>query len=157
HGYVFLCPTDATRLAPATPIVGYGRFRHEAACVDPSTFVAYLTEDQPDSALYRFVPSTKERPFEGRLQSLSVVGRPASDTSKEMNVARPVDVAWIDVDDPNPKDDTARHQARAKGAAILRRGEGIWLDGDDVFVCSTNGGPCSAGQIFRVSLGRGKM
>lgn len=156
HGYVFLCRTDVTRVAPPEKIEGYGRFRHEAACVDPTTCIAYLTEDQDDSAVYRFVPDAKETPFKGRLQALAVAGKPRLDTSRDLRTGRTVDVAWVNIDDPNPREDTVRRQAHAEGAALIRRGEGIWLEGDELFICSTSGGPRSAGQIFRLTLGRGK-
>jgi secreted PhoX family phosphatase len=151
-----LCGTDTSRVAPPKQIVGYGRFRHEAACVDPTTHVAYLTEDQDDSAVYRFVPDAKDVPFKGRLQALAVLGKPRFDTGRGLRVGQAVDVDWVDVNDPDPKTDTVRHQAQARGAALLRRGEGIWLEGDELFICSTSGGPRAAGQIFRVSLGRAK-
>jgi secreted PhoX family phosphatase len=154
HGYVFLCRTDASRVAPPERIAGYGRFRHEAACVDPATCVAYLTEDEDDGAVYRFVPDATDAPFKGRLQALAVPGKPRFDTSRAMPAGQTVDVVWVDVTDPDPKNDTVRHQAQARGAALLRRGEGIWLEGDELFICSTSGGPRSAGQVFRVSLGR---
>jgi hypothetical protein len=156
HGYVFLCRTDAARVAPAEPIRGYGRYRHEAACVDPSTLIAYLTEDQDDSSVYRFVPDAAGAPFVGRLQGLSVAGRPRFDTSKQLRVGETVDVGWVDVVEPDPRTDSVRHQAQARGAAVVRRGEGIWLEGDDVYICSTSGGPRSAGQVFRLTLGRGQ-
>jgi secreted PhoX family phosphatase len=156
HGYVFCCRTDAARVAPPRPIKGYGRYRHEAACIDPATLTAYLTEDQDDGCVYRFVPRSPGTPFEGRLQALTASGRPRLDTSRELRVGESVDVGWVDIDEPDPKKDTVRHQGRARGAAVVKRGEGIWLDGDDVFVCSTSGGPRSAGQIFRLSLGRGQ-
>ncbi len=156
HGYVFRCPTDARRVSQAEPIKGYGRYRHEAACVDPTTFVAYLTEDQDDSCVYRFVPSSMDTPFDGRLEAMLLGGRARVDTSRELRVGAPIDVTWVGIDEPDPKKDTVRHQGHAKGAAILKRGEGIWLEGDDVFICSTSGGPRSAGQIFRLTLGRGR-
>ena len=156
HGYVFRCRTDATRVAPAEPIKAYGRYRHEAACVDPSTLTAYLTEDQEDGCVYRFVPNSAATPFQGRLQAMAIANRPRCDTSRDIHVAETVEVAWVDIDEPDPKKDTVRHQGRANGAAIVKRGEGIWLEGDDVYICSTSGGPRSAGQIFRLSLGRVK-
>ena len=155
HGYVFRCRTDAARVAPAEPIKAYGRYRHEAACVDPSTSTAYLTEDQDDSCLYRFVPRAAETPFVGTLQAKAIEGRARLDTSRDVRVGQSLDVTWVAIDEPDPKRDTVRHQGRAKGAALVKRGEGIWLEGDDVFICSTTGGPRSAGQIFRLSLGRG--
>jgi secreted PhoX family phosphatase len=156
HGYVFRCRTDAARVARAEPIKGYGRYRHEAACVDPATLVAYLTEDQDDGCVYRFVPGSLEKPFEGRLQAMALGGRPRVDTSRELSLFDPIDVTWVDIDEPDPRKDTVRYQGHGRGAALLKRGEGIWLEGDDVFICSTTGGPRSAGQIFRLTLGRGK-
>ncbi|HEX3595709.1 MAG TPA: alkaline phosphatase PhoX [Polyangiaceae bacterium] len=156
HGYVFRCRTDANRVAQAEPIKGYGRYRHEAACVDPATLVAYLTEDQDDGCVYRFVPSSLTAPFEGRLQAMSLGGRPRFDTSREMKVGETIDATWVDISEPDPKKDTVRHEGHGKGAAIVKRGEGIWFEGDDVFICSTTGGPRSAGQIFRLTLGRGR-
>jgi secreted PhoX family phosphatase len=152
HGYVFLCRTDAARVAPPTRIVGYGRFRHEAACVDPRTFIAYLTEDKDDSCLYRFVPVNGERPFEGKLQALAVADLPKLDLAAA-RLGQSFEVTWVDIDEPDSRDDTVRFQGRARGAAVLRRGEGIWLDGERVFICSTSGGPAGAGQIFRLDLG----
>jgi hypothetical protein len=155
HGYVFRCRTDAERVAPAEPIKGYGRYRHEAACVDPTTLVAYLTEDQDDGCLYRFVPSSLATPFAGRLQAMALGGRPRVNTSRELAVGQTLDATWVDIDDPDPAKDTVRHQGHAKGAATVKRGEGIWLEGNDIYVCSTTGGPREAGQIFRLTLGRG--
>lgn len=157
HGYVFLCRTDASRVARPERLTGYGRYRHEAACVDPRTFVAYLTEDKDDSAVYRFVPASMSTPFEGRLQALAVVGQPRLDTGRDLPVGKSVDVHWVDIEEPDPEGDTVRLQAHSRGAAIVRRGEGIWLSEDDVFICSTSGGPRAAGQIFKLTLGRGKM
>ncbi len=153
HGYVFLCRTDAARLAPPERIVGYGRYRHEAACVDPATLIAYLTEDKDDSCLYRFVPGARSEPFRGKLQAMTVVSHPRLDTSHGLRVGDSFDVGWVDIDEPDPKDDSVRKQGHARGAAIVKRGEGIWLDRGQVFVCSTSGGPRSAGQIFRLTLG----
>jgi secreted PhoX family phosphatase len=57
HGYVFEVgaePGDSS----AAPIVGMGRFVHEAVAVDPATGTVYLTEDNRNaSALYRYVPA----------------------------------------------------------------------------------------------------
>ena len=74
HGYTFVCPVDATSVTTPQRIVGYGHFRHEAVAVDPEGNVAYLTEDRPDSALYRFVPNDPAAPFTGALQALRVRG-----------------------------------------------------------------------------------
>ena len=149
HGYVFLCPTDAATVQPPRRIVGYGRCNHEAACVDPATSVAYLTEDRGDSCLYRFVPASPEDPFTGTLQALVIEGAPGFATT-EMAVGEVAPVAWVDIDEPDPAGDTLRVEAQGKGAAIFVRGEGIWFHEGAVYVCSTSGGPAGAGQIFRL-------
>lgn len=152
HGYVFRCRIDAERVRAPERIMPYGRFRHEAVAVDPETLVAYLTEDETDGCLYRFVPESRSDPFRGRLQALCLSGHPRIDTG--LGLPRgPSVVGWVDIDDPDPKDGTVRAHGRARGAAIVRRGEGIWFHRGRVFVCSTSGGPRSAGQIFALDVG----
>lgn len=151
HGYVFLCPHKAERVAPARPIPAYGRFRHEAATVDPTTYIAYLTEDREDGAFYRFVPHSRAKPFEGKLQALAIAGQPGFDT----NTMRPGDtlaVEWVEVAQPDPVQDDVRLQAHAAGAARFVRNEGLWLSGASVYVCATAGGPIGRGQIFELQL-----
>ena len=157
HGYAFLCPIDQERVAAPQRLTGYGRYRHEAACVDPATLIAYLTEDQPDGCVYRFVPHHPSRPFVGKLQALK---HPAVDNYSLSDELRPgdgIEVDWVDIADPDPKADTVRYQAAGRGAARLRRGEGIWLSQSSVFICSTTGGRAQLGQIFALELGRGAL
>jgi secreted PhoX family phosphatase len=147
---VFSCPVEATSLVPARPLRGYGRFRHEAVAVDPRTNVAYLTEDQSDGCLYRFVPSRREQPFSGKLQALRAVNAPNYDTSERMAQDRAVRIDWVDVSNPDPDEDSVRAEARAAGALRVCRGEGIaFHDGELVFT-ATSGGSAGRGQIFRL-------
>ena len=156
HGYVFLCRSDAERVAPARALRSYGRFRHEAASVDPATLIAYLTEDQTDSCFYRFKPNSRDAPFAGRLQALRVKGQPMFSTAMLMPGTRlPID--WVDIGEPDPADDTVRYQAQRAGAAIISRGEGLWLGPDTAYFCATSGGPIGHGQIFRLTLGESPM
>ncbi|NUP09587.1 MAG: DUF839 domain-containing protein [Polyangiaceae bacterium] len=148
HGYVFVCRTDAATVQPAKPIRGYGRFRHEAAHVDPSTHIAYLTEDEPVSALYRFVPRGAD-PFDGTLQAMAVKRAPRASLTN-MEIGQRLDVAWVPVDDPEGTSVRVGDQARALGAAVVVRGEGLWLHDDAVYFCATEGGPFGAGQIFKL-------
>ncbi|MFI5308372.1 MAG: alkaline phosphatase PhoX [Polyangiales bacterium] len=152
HGYVFLCATDADRVQPPRPIPVYGRMRHEAASADARTHIAYLTEDQTDGGFYRFVPKSPERPFEGVLQALRIAGRPRFQTS-DMPQGERLAIDWVDVDTPDPEDDSVRAQAQAKGAAVVRRGEGLWLAGDRAFFCATAGGAAGRGQVFELTFG----
>lgn len=148
HGYVFLCPVDAATVAPPKRIDGYGRFRHEAAHVDPRTLIAYLTEDEIESSLFRFVPSGSS-PFEGSLQALAIDGaRRASLTN--MEVGQRLDVTWVEIEDPSARTRPVGVQARERGAAVLVRGEGLWLHEGVAYFCASGGGPYGLGQIFRL-------
>jgi secreted PhoX family phosphatase len=51
-----------------------GRFKHEAAAVDPVRGHVYLTEDSPTGALYRFLPTTAGNLSAGTLEVLTRVG-----------------------------------------------------------------------------------
>jgi secreted PhoX family phosphatase len=149
HGYVFLVPHAARGLTQARPIRGYGRFRHEAATVDPQTHIAYLTEDRENAAFYRFVPHTPDKPFEGRLQALRVRDAKRFETSK-LKLGQRVRIDWVDLPDPDPTEDVLRLQAAERGAASFARTEGLWLSGPELFMCATAGGPIGRGQILRL-------
>jgi secreted PhoX family phosphatase len=149
HGYVFVASHSADSLQPARRIPAYGHFRHEAACVDPQTLIAYLTEDREDSCLYRFVPTDKQKPFEGTLQALAIAGRARFDTS-EMKPGDALPVSWVDIRSPDSSEDDVRFQGHEAGAARFIRGEGLWLSGGELYVCATAGGPIGRGQIFKL-------
>ena len=57
HGWVFDVPARQRGLVRPVPLKALGRFRHEAAAVDPRTGIVYLTEDRADGLFYRFLPS----------------------------------------------------------------------------------------------------
>ena len=149
HGYVFLTDIHAARVRRPERIDAYGRFRHEAAAVDPSNHVCYLSEDRDDSCLYRFVPHDPARPFEGRLQALAIRGhRCEATTTWECRTEG--EIAWVDVPDATPSDDSVRAQAAARGAAVFRRGEGLAFADGSLYLCASTGGALEAGQIFRI-------
>ncbi|MBZ0238659.1 MAG: PhoX family protein [Deltaproteobacteria bacterium] len=150
HGYVYACSTTAESAQPAVRIDGYGRMQHEAAAVDPETFVAYLTEDRPDSCFYRFVPASRDTPWQGKLQALRIVGHDTMDTASGHRAGDTWEIAWVDIDDPTPADDSVRRTAQARGAAVFVRGEGCWFHDGSVYFTATEGGPLERGQIFRL-------
>ncbi len=156
HGYVFRCRTDATRLAPPERLPGYGRFRHEAAAVDPKTFTVFLSEDQTDGCFYRYKPADLSRPHtSGKLQALRVTNVPRFDTSRDLDQGIRLKIDWVDVPNADPKDDSVRHQASAAGAARFCRGEGVFFSNGVVYLCCTSGGRQSLGQVFKLTLGSG--
>jgi secreted PhoX family phosphatase len=157
HGYVFEVSTQAKSLAAPTPIKAMGRFNHEAACVDPTTGIVYLTEDRNDSLLYRFIPNHRQSLLKGgRLQALVIKENPQFDSrnwgSLQMSKGIEYPCEWIDLDDvESPKDDL-RQRGFSQGAALFARGEGICLGDNDLYFCCTSGGAKKLGQVMRYSL-----
>jgi secreted PhoX family phosphatase len=154
HGWVFDVPARHRGLVRPMALRGLGRFRHEAAAVDPATGIVYLTEDREDSLFYRFIP---ERPGAlegpGRLQALVIRDLAGADTRNWSSVTvaprSTHDVRWIDMDEPESPADDLRGRGQAAGAAIFARGEGIHRGQGDYYFCCTSGGPARLGQIFR--------
>jgi len=149
---VFLCSPSATRVRRPLRIPAYGRFKHEAAAVDPASRIAYLTEDEHDSCFYRFAPDAGS-PVRGVLQALKVVGADRLDLASGHAVGDAWPVAWVDIATPDPPDPIVvpvRALGQAAGAAIVRRGEGLWIAGGAVYFSSTTGGPAGTRQIFRL-------
>jgi secreted PhoX family phosphatase len=152
HGYAFLCPISADRVQRPQRISAYGRFFHEGVAIDPRDHAAYLTEDRPDGCLYRFVPQDPAQPFdEGKLQALAVVGESRFDVARAMRAGRALEVCWVDLDPKRGDDDSLRDAAQDRGAAVVRRGEGIWMAEDGIFFTSTTGGPSSSGQVLHLA------
>lgn len=158
HGWVFEVPAEATGLVAPVPLKAMGRFRHEAAAVDPRTGIVYQTEDQDDGLFYRFIPATPGKLADGgRLQALAFVdgGGDSRNWLAADFVARSERaVRWIDLDDvENPADDL-RQRGHTAGAVRFARGEGIHLGrrargGAEFFFTCTSGGAGRYGQIMR--------
>lgn len=155
HGWVFEVPAAAEPgLARPIPIKPMGRFEHEAVAVDPRSGVVYETEDRADGILYRYIPDVPgDLHAGGRLQALSIRGRPSLDTRNwEERTVSPgdvLDVEWIDLADVEAPEDDLRHRGFAAGAARFARGEGMWYGRKTVYFACTNGGPAQIGQIWK--------
>ena len=149
HGHVYLCPTDRNDCMNTQIIESYGRMNHEAVCIDPRNNYAYLTEDRDGSCFYRFVPKNKKEPFVGKLQALEIKGEKKFKTYSKFDANKTYQVEWVDLD--NQDEDDLRFQGQSAGAAVFKRGEGIFFDLGQVYFCCTSGGPLGKGQIFRYS------
>jgi hypothetical protein len=149
HGYAFLCDTQQDAVLPARPIAAYGKFNHEACVVEERSHIAYLTEDRDDGCFYRFIPNHPSQPFVGRLQAMAAVGKPLYDTA-QMPKDKILEIRWIDLPRPDSQEDDLRSQAQQLGAAVVKRGEGLWLHQGQVYFSSTSGGPIGKRQIFRL-------
>ncbi|MDW3192844.1 MAG: DUF839 domain-containing protein [Cytophagales bacterium] len=157
HGYVFDVPAFNKGLADPKPIVGMGRFNHEAVAVDPETHIVYQTEDRPDGLIYRFVPTDKTDLHQGgQLEVLAIKGKKSLDTrnweGKTVNLNEPMEVAWMPIDDVESPEDDLRFRGYHKGAARFARGEGMWMGDQEVYFACTNGGPKNFGQIFKYDI-----
>jgi uncharacterized protein len=160
HGWVFEVPARRRGLAEPFPLVAMGRFNHEAAAVDPSTGIVYLTEDREDGLLYRFLPMEYGKLARGgRLQALAFSDSLDDDTRNWSAATMPVGawraVRWIDLKGIDSAEDDLRQRGRQAGAAVFARGEGIHVDKGDVFFCCTSGGAARLGQIMRLRPAQG--
>jgi secreted PhoX family phosphatase len=96
-----------------------GRFTHEAAACDPVRRVIYLTEDEGDGCLYRFVPTTWGNLSAGTLQVLTA----GSGTSGSFG--------WATVPDPDGSPTATRNQV--SGVKRFNGGEGCHYAADTVW------------------------
>ena len=156
HGWVFEVPSAARGLVEPVPLTDMGRFRHEAAAVDPRTGIIYLTEDEYTGGLfYRFLPNDRAAPAKGgRLQALGIKpGQQASDTRNwtraDWAQGDVRDVVWVDLDGIDNTDGTLAKRGNAKGAAWFARGEGVHFGDGELYFNCTSGGPAKIGQIIR--------
>jgi uncharacterized protein len=115
-GHVWEC--DPTGASPALIRPALGTFNHEAACVDPVERRLYLTEDEPDGALYRFTPRGYPDLSDGLLE-VAVAGQSATTLS------------WARVPDPSALGGATRQQVQ--GTRRFDGGEGIWYDSGTVY------------------------
>jgi len=157
HGWVFEVPSRNAGLTVPVPLTALGRFRHEAACVDPRTGILYMTEDEGDGygLFYRFLPNAPgELAKGGRLQALGLKDEPEggdsrnwTETTWTVGQSRPV--AWIDLDGVDNPHEDLRARGHNAGASWFARGEGIFFGKDELYFACTSGGPKRFGQIMR--------
>ncbi|VAV87254.1 hypothetical protein MNBD_ALPHA06-546 [hydrothermal vent metagenome] len=160
HGWAFEVQADPELgLQEPVPLKGLGRFKHEAAALDPATGIVYLTQDDwgHPSLLYRFIPDMPGKMTEGgRFQALMVRGQPARDMrnwptskGKKVKLAEWFETDWVDLKDShNPENDLEDRGIKA-GAARFTRGEGAWFGDREMFFACTDGGAAKSGQIWR--------
>jgi secreted PhoX family phosphatase len=150
HGYNF----EVNPLNPIQkiePLKAMGRFNHEAVAVDPLSGIAYQTEDDVHGCFYRFLPNELSH-FEkgGILQALKFVDEEIKHTSHDkLQLNKEYRCEWVDIDDPDPEENTVHKQAQAKGAAVFIRGEGIVAHVDGIYFACTSGGSKGLGQFFK--------
>lgn len=116
RGLVWECDPFGVKAGEARPALGL--FKHDAVAVDTVNDHLYLTEDEPDGALYRFIPANALPDLSaGTLQVAEVV---ATEGVRQ--------VVWHDV--PDPAATTVRTSLQVPRTTKFNGGEGIaWTDG----------------------------
>jgi secreted PhoX family phosphatase len=158
HGYCFEVPASTEDLQQARPITAMGRFNHEAAAVDPSSGVVYMTEDRGDGLFYRYLPHQKGKLSAGGvLQALALGSRSVSTGNRgetSFPLREPQAVHWVTLKDVQSPDDRLRYQGQQSGAARFIRGEGMVVEihpktrRTRIWIMCTSGGKLGLGQIF---------
>ena len=154
HGYNFEVPvTENPGLTEPVPIKGMGRFTHEAVAIDPKSGIAYQTEDEGNSLIYRFKPTVKGALHKGGvLQAMVFKSSSSMDTRnwKETTVLKKelYDIEWITLQDTDSPENDLRVRGHEAGAAIFARGEGMWYDNGKVYFTCTSGGKKKLGQLY---------
>jgi uncharacterized protein len=165
HGYVFEVTADPA-YTTGQPIVGMGRFAHEAVAVDPASGAVYLTQDERNkSAFYRYLPfDTSAQPGSlargGRLQAAKVKGvNNASLLTAALGDSYALE--WVDIADPDADPQNVFLpdasgllsgpflQAWNAGALRMSRGEGCWYFNGKIYVVDTSTGVDAGGRRGR--------
>ncbi|QIL91647.1 DUF839 domain-containing protein [Microbulbifer sp. SH-1] len=171
HGFVFEVPANAEGLVTPEPLTAMGRFVHEAAAVDSSSGIVYLTEDYDNALFYRFLPAQSEQlRHGGQLQALAIKGWPGALTrnweedknkaeASAVSVGQKFQCTWIDLEDVASPDGDLSLRGAAAGAARFCRCEGVAFalraDGRrEIYFAATGGGPQKIGQIWCYRPGR---
>jgi len=122
-GSVWEC--DPLGVDDARQLSALGTFSHESAVFDPENYHVYLSEDERDGRLYRFVPDSTRK--KGRV-----------DLGKgKLYVAQVLDknidnVVWHQIDDPNSKQQPTRYQV--KQSTVFKGGEGLAYLGGSIYL-----------------------
>jgi hypothetical protein len=162
HGYCFEVRAFAIVPAEPVPLRAMGRFSHEAVAVDPRTGIIYETEDTNSSCFYRFILNKQEDlRAGGRLEAMRLLEfLKGVNTTQNFPVGVEFEVDWVPIAnvDPSDIDIPVNVQAQSQGAAIIRRGEGIFWNTTDqaMYFAATDGGGARSGQIFKYTPLKGR-
>jgi len=136
-GRVYECDPFGTNAATPRDALGY--FKHEAVAVDTKRGHLYMTEDQGDGRLYRFVPNSFDDDDKPDLNSglLQVA---------KVNHASGA-VSWLNVPDPVPDSSRIPTRKQVPASSAFKSGEGICYHDDKIYF-STKGD----GRVWRLML-----
>lgn len=122
EGYVYEC--DPLGQIPARKISRLGKFKHEAAAVNPKTGIVYLTEDEVDGCFYRYRPFTHTPGSQTDFQN----GQLEVACLQEIKDPDTWQITWLPITKPEP--DLSRYlptRKQVKSAQVFKGGEGCWF------------------------------
>ena len=170
HGYVFEVHSDPA-LTTGRPIVGMGRFGHEAAAVDPATGIVYMSEDSSGkSGFYRYVPNVKTGApgslAQGGTLQMAKVRNIVNANLATVSVDELYPLEWVNIANPDQLRGNATGptgiaitnaagpfvQGWQQGGARMNRGEGMWYFEGRIYVMDTSGGSASRGTVWELDL-----
>lgn len=121
-GQVWECNPFSASQGVVRPLLG--KFQHEAAAVDPINQHIYLTEDQSNGLLYRFIPDTYPSLDAGTLQAAQILD-PNSEGDIVPGQLRSLE--WHSIPDPLFSNGISTRR-QVESATPFRGGEGCWYD-----------------------------
>ena len=133
HGYVFEVDPEGKQTV-ATPYKAMGRFKHEAAAVDPVTSVVYLTEDENFGLFYKFVPTDTSMRYGSLGNGGALYAMKAGDhrrLGEVKTVGTSVPVTWTRV--PNPDQQGLNKTLQDDEVTRSRKLEGCWYGNDRIY------------------------
>ncbi|MEE2732546.1 MAG: alkaline phosphatase PhoX [Pseudomonadota bacterium] len=125
-GRVFECDPYGQHNAVVRPALGY--FKHEAVAVDPNLGFLYLTEDEGDGRLYRFVPDGLNTQGNLNLDAGTLQVAAVEDNGMPGGY-----VSWIDLPNPTPNLLQTPTREQVPESTAFRGGEGIWYSEGAVY------------------------
>ena len=134
QGHTWDC--DIFGAKPAVQLPALGKFKHEAARVDPIGKRVYQTEDQPDGGFYRFTPAAYPDLSKGLLE-VAIVDENGL-------------VEWARVPDPGATSAPTRQQV--KGMTQFKRGEGLFVDHPFVYITTTGDSQIHAYNVITETI-----
>ena len=129
-GRVYECDPYGVKPAQVRHALGY--FKHEAVAVDVKRGDLYLTEDEPDGCLYRFVPTSANVNDQLDLESGVLQVAQVEDGSGK--------VRWINVPDPRPESSAVPTRRQVPESSTFSGGEGICYHNDTIYFTTKGDG-----------------
>jgi len=122
-GSVWEC--DPLGVNEARQLPSLGIFAHESAAFDPVNYVLYLSEDEQDGRLYRFIPEANHKSGRADLDKGKLFVAELLDKSMD-------NVIWHELPDPGAKQEPTRYQV--KQSSGFNGGEGLAYQAGNIFL-----------------------